>query len=96
MPFDLSSHKLEAGCALSAAVFVAIWRVWKLKSVDGEFLGSIIEALLAGAFLPAAAIFIWSPFDDAPFDLVRYKVYLLLSGIALLYAFFIIIRRSLR
>src|ERR1700724_1505104 len=33
MPIDLSSHRLEACFALGAAVLVAIWRLWRFKSV---------------------------------------------------------------
>ncbi len=95
-PLNLSSHKVEALCARIAAVLVAAWRAWKFRSAQGDFFASLIEALLAGALLPAACAFVLYPFYDTPPDLTRYQLYLLVSGTGLLYVAFIIIRRSLQ
>jgi hypothetical protein len=96
MPIDLSSHRLEACCALGAAVLVAIWRLCRFKSVDGDFFAGVVEALLAGALLPAASVLLLYPFYDKPPDLARYQLYLEIGGVGLLYVSFIVIRRSLR
>jgi hypothetical protein len=66
MPIDLSSHKLEAICALSAAGLVAIWRLLKFKSADGDFFIGVVEALLAGALLPAAGVLLCYSFYEKP------------------------------
>jgi hypothetical protein len=96
MPIDLSSHKVEAGCALGVAVLVACWRILKYRSAGEEFFASVAEAMLAGALLPVAAVLIYSPFNDAPFDAVRYELYLAFGGVALLFIVSVIIRRALR
>lgn len=95
MPIDLTSHKLEASCALVSALFVACWRVFKLRSIDGDFFASVVEALLAGALLPAAATMIFYPFFDKPPDLSHYQLYLEIGGACLLFVTYIVIRRSL-
>jgi hypothetical protein len=96
MPIDLTSHRAEASCALGAAILVGLWRIYKFRSVDGDFLVGIFEALLGGALLPAAGVLISCPFSEKPPDLSRYQLYLLVSGIGLVYVAFIIIRRSLQ
>lgn len=96
MAIDLSSHQLEGSCALGTALVVAIWRLFRFRSASGEFFTSVAEALLAGALLPVAAVFIYCPFNEAPFDIARYKAYLPFSGVALIYIVFVIIRRSLQ
>ena len=75
---------------------VAAWRVLRFRSAEGDFFASVIEALLAGALLPAASVLISYPFTDKHPDLSHYQLYLLVSGIGLLYVAFIIIRRSLQ
>jgi hypothetical protein len=93
---DLSSHKLEAFCALSTAGLVAIRRLYKFRSVDGDFFAGVIEALLAGGLWPAAVILLLYPFYDKPPDLARYKIHIMIAGVGLLYVSSIVIRRSLR
>jgi hypothetical protein len=96
LPIDLSSHKPEALCALSTAGLVALWRLFKLKSVDGDFFAAVVEALFAGALWPAACIFLFYPFYDNPPDLAHYQLYLEVGGLGLLFVSFVVIRRSLR
>jgi hypothetical protein len=96
MLIDLSSHRAEASFALGAAILVGLWRIYRFRSVDGDFLVGVFEALLGGALLPAAGVLISCPFSEKPPDLSRYQLYLLVSGIGLVYVAFIIIRRSLQ
>lgn len=95
-PLDLSSHKIEAICALSTAGLVALRRLIKFKTVDGDFFAAVVEALFAGALWPAAYIFLFYPFLEDPPDLAHYQLYLEVGGFGLLFVSFVVIRRSLR
>lgn len=86
----------EACCAIGVALIVAVWRAFKFKSAEGNFLASVIEAFLGGALIPVAAILIACPLQDKLPDLSHFRIYLAVSGITLSYVAFVIIRRSIQ
>ena len=94
--YGMPTDWYEACFALSVAIVVASWRVFKFRSADGNFLASVIEAFLGGALVPVAAVLIVCPLYEKLPDLSHFRIYLAVSGIALSYVAFVIIRRSIQ